>query len=231
VVSADRSGCTATVTGLPPRGAASGRKARERPPPKRDSEVLEAAARVFAERGYAKASVQDVADDLGISRGSVYHYIDTKEDLLYSLLEQVAAGLDLLHEEVATAEGLAPLERIALYVRLLVLNNLDNLMPISVYYHDVEHLSEARRTRLQRRGRGHRRYLISLINEAQSQALIDAGRDPRVVADCILATIVWTYSWYRPNDHIGREGIADICVSFAMGGIAGSDTQRASPGR
>jgi AcrR family transcriptional regulator len=219
------------LTGLPSRGAASARKARDRPPPKRDSEVLEAAARVFAQRGYAKASVQDVADDLGISRGSVYHYIDTKEDLLYSLLEQVAAGLDRLHDEVATAEGLAPLERIALYVRLLVLHNLDNLTPISVYYRDVEHLSEARLDRLRRRGRVRRRYLITLIDEAQRQGHIDAGRDSRVVADCILATIVWTYSWYRPNDRIGRDGIADICVSFAMGGIAGGDAQGESSRR
>jgi AcrR family transcriptional regulator len=217
--------------GLPSRGAASARKARDRPPPKRDSEVLEAAARVFAQRGYASASVQDVADDLGISRGSVYHYVDTKEDLLFALLEQVAAGLDLLHEEVATTEGLAPLERIALYVRLLVLHNLENLTPISVYYRDVEHLSEARLDRLRRRGRVHRRYLISLINEAQSEGLIDAGRDAGVVADCVLATIVWTYSWYRPNDCIGRDGVADICVSFAMGGIAGNDAQGESSSR
>jgi AcrR family transcriptional regulator len=228
VVCADRSGGTATLTGLPSRGAASARKARDRPPPKRDSEVLEAAARVFAQRGYANASVQDVADDLGISRGSVYHYVDTKEDLLFALLEQVAAGLDLLHEEVATTEGLAPLERIALYVRLLVLHNLENLTPISVYYRDVEHLSEARLARLRRRGRVHRRYLVSLINEAQGEGLIDVGRDARVVADCILATIIWTYSWYRPNDRIGRDGIADICVSFAMGGIAGRDARALS---
>ena len=95
---------------------------RRRPRPgatkkKRDDEVLDAAARVFARRGYADASVQDVADELGILKGSLYHYIKMKEDLLFWLLEAVHADVEVILEEVSQAEGLSPLERIELYVR------------------------------------------------------------------------------------------------------------------
>ena len=106
--------------------------------------MLDAAARVFARRGYADASVQDVADELGILKGSLYHYIKMKEDLLFWLLEEVHGDVEVILEEVAKAEGLAPLERIELYVKRQVLYNLDNLERISIYYHDVESLSEER---------------------------------------------------------------------------------------
>ncbi len=55
-------------------------EALHRPRKRRDQEVIDAAAKVFYERGFADASVQDVADELGILKGSLYHYIETKED-------------------------------------------------------------------------------------------------------------------------------------------------------
>src|SRR5829696_10388529 len=82
---------------------------------KRDREVLEAAARVFYERGYSDASVQDVADELGILKGSLYHYIDTKEDLLFRLLQETHDEIYKILEEVSAMEDLPPLERLEIY--------------------------------------------------------------------------------------------------------------------
>src|SRR4051795_5669835 len=128
---------------------------RARGAKKRDEEVLDAAARVFARRGYADASVQDVADELGILKGSLYHYIKMKEDLLFWLLEAVHRDVEEILEEVEAAQGLAPLDRLALYVRKQVLYNLDNLERISIYYHDVEALSEERLQTIVGRRRTH----------------------------------------------------------------------------
>src|SRR3954454_2602664 len=89
----------------------------ERAARKRDEEVMDAAARVFARRGYADASVQDVADELGILKGSLYHYIKMKEDLLFWLLEAVHRDVEEILEEVEAAQGLAPLDRLGLFRR------------------------------------------------------------------------------------------------------------------
>src|ERR1044072_692841 len=109
---------TARARNAAPAAAGRGRGATKK---ERDDEVLDAAARVFARRGYADASVQDVADELGILKGSLYHYIKMKEDLLFWLLEAVHADVEVILEDVSQAEGLGPLERIELYVRRQVL--------------------------------------------------------------------------------------------------------------
>ena len=70
------------------------------PPRRRHLEVLEAAARVFHEKGYESTSIQDIADAVGILKGSLYYYITSKEDLLFEILQDV-------HEQ-----GLRNLERI-----------------------------------------------------------------------------------------------------------------------
>jgi len=165
--------------------------------------------------------VQDVADELGILKGSLYHYIRTKEDLLFWLLEDVHRDVEEILQEVAEAEGLEPLERIALYVKRQVLYNLDNLERISIYYHDMERLSEERLESIVGRRHAHERFIAGLIREAQAQGKADKDLDPRVLANCLFGTIIWTYRWYKPNGRVNRQNIADVCASFVLRGIVG----------
>jgi AcrR family transcriptional regulator len=190
-------------------------------PKKRDREVLDAAARIFYERGYSDASVQDVADELGILKGSLYHYIDSKEDLLFRLLEETHDEIYEILEEVAALEGVNPLERLEIYIRKQVEYNIDNLLRVSVYYHDLERLTEARRKAIVDRRREHENWVIDVIKEAQASGLADPGLDPKTAARCIFATIIWTYRWFRKGRD-AREKVASTCAAFALCGIVGS---------
>jgi TetR/AcrR family transcriptional regulator, cholesterol catabolism regulator len=189
---------------------------------RRDDELLRAAARVFAERGYSDASVQDVADELGILKGSLYHYIKTKEDLLFWLLEGVLNDIARIREEVAAIDGLDPLERIAEWVRRQVLYNMANLDRISIYYHDMDRLTPARLEILTQKRAADSRFITNLIREAQAQELADPALDPRVLSNCLFATVIWIYRWYNPNGQISRAKIAETCASYVTHGLVGT---------
>jgi AcrR family transcriptional regulator len=182
--------------------------------------VLEAAARVFYERGYSDASVQDVADELGILKGSLYHYIKTKEDLLYRLLQETHDEIYEILEEVAAMEGLSPLERLEVYVRRQVEYNTDNLLRVSVYYHDLDRLSPERRKDIFARRREHERWVIAQIDEAKAAGLADPALDSKIAARCLFATIIWTYRWYRKGRH-SRQKVAETCANFVLHGLTG----------
>src|SRR3954468_1662188 len=167
-------------------------------PKKRDREVLDAAARVFYERGYSDASVQDVADELGILKGSLYHYIDTKEDLLFRLCEGVHRDVQALLEEVRATEGLSALERLRLFVHRQVEYNLDHLPEISVYHHDADRLEGDRKAEVIAMRRENTAFVTGLIKEAQAAGDADRTLDARLAANCLFATVIWTYRWYRP---------------------------------
>src|SRR6202012_4102939 len=88
-----------------------------------DAEGIDVAATIFYERGYATATVQDVADALGMLKGSLYYYIDSKEDLLYRLMIDIHDGVDEVLDEVIATEGLSAMEKLDLYVRRQVQYN------------------------------------------------------------------------------------------------------------
>lgn len=203
------------------RGAA--RTAANGEPKRRDDDVLAAAIKVFYDQGYANATVQDVADELGILKGSLYHYIDTKEDLLFRILEQVHEEVQAILLRVTERDDLAPLEQLDLYVREQVVYNVRNLPKVSVYYHDVDRLGPERRDVIYARRREHEHYVTRLIEQAQEAGEADPTLDAQTLSKCIFGTVIWTYRWYRPRGKLKRDEIAETCARFVLRGVVGGD--------
>jgi TetR/AcrR family transcriptional regulator, cholesterol catabolism regulator len=188
---------------------------------RRDREVLKAATTVFYKRGYADATVQDVADALGMLKGSLYYYIKSKEELLYRLATEVHDDVSALMSEVMAIENLTALERIQEFVRRQVEYNVRNLEAISVYHHDVHHLSKGLRKEIIERRLGHESVLVSLIEQAQRDGDVDPGLNTHIVSQTIFATVIWIYRWYRPASGISASTLRDTCVALVTNGITG----------
>ncbi len=185
----------------------------------RDAEVLEAAAQVFARRGYASATVQDVASELGMLKGSIYYYIKSKEDLLFRVLDGVHDDVDALLREVMEIEDLDPLERLCEYVRRQVRYNLRNLVRVSVYYNDIDRLSDARRNKILQRSKVHQQMTVDVIRDGQLRGLIDNGRDAHLLAYNLYATVVWPYRWFMPGGRTAVDEVVEGCVRFVRSGL------------
>lgn len=190
-------------------------------PRRRDAEVLDAAAKVFHEHGYADASVRDVADELGILKGSLYHYIDSKEDLLFRLLIEVHAKVAEIREAVEAEPGLTAIQRLHRYVFRHVVYTAEHLERVTVYHHDIEHLSEDRRNEILGERHDHERYVESLIRDAQQGGEADASLDPTPNTRFIFGAFIWTYRWYQPAGRLPIEEIAKECADFVVRGIGG----------
>jgi AcrR family transcriptional regulator len=205
---------TRTVANPAPRH----RRQANESPKRRDRELLQAATKVFYERGYADSSVQDVADELGILKGSLYHYIKTKEDLLFRLLDETHGEVDRILHEVQALEGLEPLQRLDLYLHRQLTFHIAALERVAVCYRDVDQLSEARRQSIFARRRLHEQFVVSLLEQAQAVGLVSEDDDPLLLSRSIFATIIWTHQWYRPGRHTADQ-VADLCTGFALSGI------------
>src|SRR6202043_297981 len=98
---------TRQPVGRSTRQAGAERKPRE----ERWAELIETATQVFYEKGYDGASLQDIAERLGMLKGSLYYYIQTKEDLLFEVISTVHQdGLAVIQAR-AEAPG-EPLQRL-----------------------------------------------------------------------------------------------------------------------
>jgi AcrR family transcriptional regulator len=89
----------------------------ERRPEERPRELLEAALAVFAQRGFRNTRLDDVAEAAGVTKGAIYHYFDTKEELLLSVIEHYQSLAFGRAEEVLANRDLPAAKRIEQVVK------------------------------------------------------------------------------------------------------------------
>jgi AcrR family transcriptional regulator len=177
----------------------------------RDQEVIAAAIEVFARKGYAAASMQDVADAVGQLKGSLYHYIDSKEDLLFRIFDEShRQAMEIIDEVVAL--GLPPLERMHEYFQRYVKWYLDNVERVGLYFNERRYLEGPRRETVVTQGRFYARFLQDMIEEAQAAGTVPPEADPRMSAFFIMGAVNTLPDWYRRE---GPESPAAVARRYA----------------
>lgn len=191
--------------------------------------ILGKAAELFAARGYERSSISDLAEVCGLSRGALYHYFDSKEALLYSMLHTHVAGmLDRLRE--ADAKGGAPVERLARLVETIVSINAASQCEQAILLNDLGSLHEHEQVEI----KGLEQQIVGLL----SNALVAADRSGRITRAnrtihtmMLLGIINYTYTWYDPDAAVKPQAFARMATDvFLNGFLAGVATaQVATP--
>ena len=158
--------------------------------------LLAVAVAVFTERGYDGTSMEDLARASGLSKSSLYHHIDSKEQLLRLALERAVEPLFAVTQEPAATSGRA-IERLEHVVRREV-EVLAERLPYVTLLLRVRGNTEAERWALERR-REFDRFVAGLVREAAADGDVRADLDPAVVTRLLFGMINSLVEWYRPH--------------------------------
>ncbi len=180
----------------------------------REEEILSAAARIFLQKGYHGTSVQDIADAVGLLKGSLYHYIRSKEQLLARLFD--GALEDTVRELEAIARRDAPAgERLADMVRAYVRAVTANLDAVGLYLREWRSLPARELAGLAARRRAMRALFREVLSEGARRGELAPG-DADVTALAILGMCNWVYEWYRPDGRLSADAIGDELADRAL---------------
>lgn len=208
--------------GASPSPPVDGRRRRRRADetvPARDGELIRIAAEMFRRQGYDATSVSDLANAFGITKGSVYHYIDSKDDLLYRICKAAHDDARPIIEAVESMEGPA-LARLEHFLRETAASNARNVANIAVYYRELGRLTGERKARIVRERRRYEELLVRLIEEGKAAGEIDPALPTRVVSANLLAQVIWLYTWYREDRDPSPEELGRTVARLALDGLA-----------
>jgi AcrR family transcriptional regulator len=198
-----------------PGGAA----ARERQP-RRRQEILDAAVQIFAEKGYRAASMKDIAAEVGLLKGSLYYYVNNKEDFLFEIIKEIYDGALAVLADVKRREAPA-LERLRALVAGHVHYYASNLGKATVFFREFRSLSEDRQALIIHEGDVYLEYLRDLIREAQSEGAVPPTVDVRIASLGIVGMVNSLYLWYRPGGRMAPHAIARQFAEMAVGSLVG----------
>jgi TetR/AcrR family transcriptional regulator, cholesterol catabolism regulator len=187
----------------------------------RRDDLTRIAARLFAERGYHGTSTADLAEAMGVQKGSLYAHIESKADLLWEVARDGAAAfhaaLDAVLEEAPAVERI----RAALRGHLRVV--AEQLDVATVFTREWRYLEGDRRTAFLAERRRYEERVRALFREGRDRGDLRADLDDATAARLALSAVNWAYTWLRPG--ADTDAIADRFTDLLVDGMRGYATR------
>ena len=205
-----------TKRGRPAAAGAGGKREHLDGKRSRDQEVLDTAVRLFSEKGYAATSIQDLADDLGMLKGSLYYYIDTKETLLRRIFEDSHAACTEIAERYRTRSG-PPLERLRRFLEEYALWYASNLPRASLYVREWRYASDDLNAFMAKQRKYYDTVLGDFIKQAQEAGDVRADLDVKLVTYYVLSAVSSLPDWFNPR---GNRSAQNVAAEYARMSVA-----------
>lgn len=183
----------------------------------REDELLETATRLFKEKGYHNTSMQDLADALGLKKGSLYYYIKSKEELLCRLLETVTSFLAVQIDGIYTT-NLPPSEKLRWALENHAVTMMEHLDLVAIYLHEYRNLPPGRLEEALAVRKHYERVLMQIVEDG-----IAAGDfrpvNVKMAVFGLLGMVNWTNQWFSPGGQFSSKEIARTLANLALHGL------------
>jgi AcrR family transcriptional regulator len=189
----------------------------------RRNELTRQAARLFAEKGYHGTSIGDLAEAMGVQKGSLYAHIDSKADLLWEVAREGAAAFHAALD--AIPDGLAPTEKIRLALRAHLRVVAEQLDVATVFVREWRYLEGERRDEFVAERRRYEERVRALFREGRELGGLRTDLDDATATLLALSAANWAHTWLRPGAE--TDELADRFFAFLLDGMRGY----ATPGR
>jgi len=193
------------------------------PRPSRWNDIVEAAAKIFQEKGFAAASLEDIASEVGMWKGSLYHYIDSKEELLLAVVQEPAEHL-LTDLRMVASLDLPATEKLRLVAQAHGHVLETTFVYASVYLQEVA--GRKRSVEWAARDREYVHLITTIIEDGIARGDLSTQLDARTATFALVGALNWVTRWYRPDGALSAGKISEqICTTFLNGLIT-----RTAPG-
>ncbi|MCL6593260.1 MAG: TetR/AcrR family transcriptional regulator [Alicyclobacillus sp.] len=183
----------------------------------KQQEIARAAVKLFEQKGYHATSVQDIADEVGLQKGSLYHYIHSKEDLLLQIAHQSISEFNHTLERILAAP-IPAREKLVQAIRNHITVCVNNLQTTTVLLREAFSLGENQHKVIQGLTDRYLDLWTTLFQEGQMTGQFRV-QHPRLAALAVLGACNWIYRWYQPSGPCRAEDIADVFADLFLNGL------------
>jgi AcrR family transcriptional regulator len=181
------------------------------------TDIVQAAAQIFRQKGYHGASMQDIADAVGLQKASLYHHVSGKQEILAAILDQ---ALDRLIEDLqGIVDSNLPADvklrqAIRVYLRRLT-ENADLAAVLLLEHRSLE--PPLRQQHIQRRDR-YEALWRKILRQGDDDGVF-APVDETITAFALLGVQNWLITWYRPDGRLPVGQLADRFSDLFLDGL------------
>lgn len=180
-------------------------------------EIAQAAIKLFEQKGYHATSVQDIADEVGLQKGSLYHYISNKEELLMKITQQSISSFNQRLEKIIQTHSSAK-EQLLLAITNHITYVAGNPEMTTVLLREAFSLEPSHHEVIKQETDRYLTLWTQIIDSGIERGEFKPGHT-RLIALAILGSCNWLYRWYQEGGKLTPEAIADYFTHIFLEGI------------
>ncbi len=182
--------------------------------------ILRVAARLFADKGYARASMSQVAKECGISKANIYHYYSSKDTLLFDILDTYLSALSARITGLAL-DGLEPPDQLGRVIveTLQSYEGMDHEHKIQT--EGIPLLPEEEQKILKSYQRDMVVHMSNIVRSIAPDVFTDDPRKLRATVMSIFGMLNWFYMWNSSTGHEARDDYAKLVTKLTLTGVHG----------
>ena len=189
------------------------------------SRVIAIAADLFARNGYHGTGIAELGRAVGLGRGALYHYIESKEAVLYAISKDQVDKMNAF-AEATLGRDLEPAELLHEMARGLLRNVATHRAEWVVFFREYGALTGDRRDRVIAARERYEGYWRQALDHGVRTGVLRST--PRLLVKGILGMLNYTYLWFEPDGELSPEELADVFMDALINGIhngAGAEQQ------
>jgi TetR/AcrR family transcriptional regulator, cholesterol catabolism regulator len=191
-----------------------------REPADRRERILASAAALFARKGVAATTVREIAEDVGMLSGSLYHHFESKEAMVDEIITSYLEDLRTRYKAVLIRDN-DPRARL----HDLVVASLEVVEAhphaTEIYQNDVNYLAQFERfSYLKNAGKEVQSTWLEVIDAGIAQGVFRADADPRITYRLMRDAVWLSVRWFKPTREYPLARLAETCTQLFLDGLA-----------
>jgi AcrR family transcriptional regulator len=180
--------------------------------------LMHASVELFAEHGYAQTSVQQIVDAAGVTKGALYHYFKSKDDLLFDIYDRILS-LQRQHLDEIVGRGEGPEQTIRLICEDVIVTSIDWLHEGTVFFRSQHMLTAARQLEVKRRRREYNDAFETILDRGRSDGVFRIDIPPAIQIANFFSDVHYLGQWYSPGGPLSKQQVASELTDLYLAGL------------
>ncbi|HEY4267101.1 MAG TPA: TetR/AcrR family transcriptional regulator [Galbitalea sp.] len=187
--------------------------------------LMRVSVELFAEQGYAQTSVQQIVDAAGVTKGALYHYFKSKDDLLFDIYDRILS-LQREHLDEIVGRGLPVAETMRLACEDVLVTSIEWLHEGTVFFRSQHMLSDDRQREVKHRRREYNDAFERLLATGQREGVFRDDIPAAVLIAHFFSDVHYLGQWYSPAGAQSKHQVAAEITQLYLTGISVRSARR-----
>jgi AcrR family transcriptional regulator len=185
--------------------------------------IKQTSIRLFVEKGFMETSIQDIVDELQVTKGTFYYYYTSKEELLTDIHQEYIDAILAKQEEVLSHEEWNWQRKLYEIVYFLI-SDIENQGPSArIFHRELRNLSGERQQDIIAKRDQFRRNIEHVLKMGAESGEFRRDLQAGIISLAVLGITNWSYEWFNPKGRLSAREVADLFMDMIMNGIRNED--------